>query len=213
VSEQTRWSIAGVAFVLMGLGLVWMLCHPMALRDESDCNPKPYSYARAQLWLWTAVILPAWVVVWAQRGVFWPLNETCLALLGISGSTAAAARMIDHRDASDPGVVRHQDAARSKGFFEDILSDEKGVSIHRFQSLVFNLAYALAFLLETFEPARKAFPSFDGSTLALLGVSTATYVMIKATENVKSSAAAARTPAVSDELVDPGGYDEAQPER
>lgn len=213
MSEQARWIVASVALSLMAIGLLWMLFDPMALRDESDCKPRPYSYARVQLWWWTAVVLPAWIVIWAKMGVFLPLNETCLALLGISGSTAAAGRVIDRRDAADPRIVRHQDEGRSKGFFEDILSDEKGVSIHRFQSLAFNMAYALAFLLQAFERGRAAFPSFDGSTLALLGVSTATYVAVKATENTSALPEASRPVAPSDELLDPGGYDEAPNER
>jgi hypothetical protein len=181
--EKTRWIISALVLIPYALGTLWMLRHPSALRDESTANPSPFSFARVQLWWWTSVIVPSWFVVWAQHGTFWPLNETCLALLGIGGATAVAGRMIDAREGADPSLVRHQNAAASQGFFNDILSDENGVSVHRFQCLVFNLAYALSFALTTFQPGQSAFPSFDGSTLALLGVSAGAYIAIKSTEN------------------------------
>jgi hypothetical protein len=202
--------------VLFALGAIWLLVHPSALRDQSR-EPRPYSFSRVQLWWWTIVILPSWIVIWAMRNEFWPFNTTCLVLLGLSGTTTLAARIIDDRDRQNPRVVRHQDEPDAEqGFFEDILSDEQGVSIHRFQALVFNLAFSLGFLLETFKDLSKnAFPTFDAATLSLLGLSSATYVAIKAKENAEKPAeirAAAPLPSLSDEVLDPGGYDDAVPD-
>ncbi|HVZ34891.1 MAG TPA: hypothetical protein VG963_20835, partial [Polyangiaceae bacterium] len=161
---------------------------PSALRDDSQQTPKPFSYSRVQLLFWTIVILSCWVGEWGESGQFWQLNETCLALLGIGGATTLAGRMIDARDAADTRVDRQKNLGTSTGFFQDILSDSQGVSVHRFQGLAFNLAYALSFALQTFQAGAKKFPDFEGSTLALLGISAGTYVALKATENRPTTA-------------------------
>jgi hypothetical protein len=211
MSGEVRWTITGIALVFMAIGCIWLLFHPTALRDDSEREPKPYSYARVQLWLWTFVILPCWIVLWGMDNSFRAFNATCVALLGIGSATTISGRIIDSRDSADPSITRHQDREGSKGFFEDILSDEKGVSIHRFQNLVFNLAYALWFALQTFAPKPKPdyliFPEFSADTLALLGISSATYVALKATENKSVAPSTARSTS-SDELLDPGGYDD-----
>lgn len=204
MDERYRWTLAGAGLVLMALSGIWMLVHPTALRDESSCDPRPYSYSRVQLWWWTFVILPAWLVAWAVYDELWQFNSTALALLGLGGATTVAARLIDGRDESQTKVTRHQDENGSKGFFIDILSDSQGVSMHRYQGLVFNVVYAFSFLISTFDGRRK-FYDFDPATLALLGVSTATYIAIKATENRPSSGATAPR---SDELLDPGAHDD-----
>jgi hypothetical protein len=183
MTAETHRVAAWIAIaVLLGSG-AWMIWHPSALRDDSTQTPKPFSYSRVQLLFWTLVILSCWAGEWGESGQFWQLNETCLALLGIGGATTLAGRMIDARDAADARVERQQNLEASKGFFEDILSDGQGVSVHRFQGLAFNIAYALSFALQTFQAGAKKFPDFEGSTLALLGISAGTYVALKATEN------------------------------
>jgi hypothetical protein len=189
-SETLRWWIASPGLVLLALGLIWLFFNRTALRDpgtRSGSTPgggtaRPYSLARVQLWWWTALLLPSWVIVWARLGVLWEFNSTCVALLGLSGTTVVSSRIIDNHDAARNDVRPHQDEA-SAGFFEDILSDASGVSIHRFQLLVFNIAFGLAFLLETFKPGSAGFPQFDATTLVLLGVSVGTYTASKALEN------------------------------
>lgn len=185
MTEQTRWIVAGVGEGLFLLGVAWFGAATEALRDESAAKKKPYSFARVQLLFWTAVVIGSWLLVWALNGTFWDFNGTCLTLLGISGATTIAARVIDSRDISDPEIRRHQDDTKgSKGFFRDILSDDKGPSIHRYQSLVFNVAFAFWFVLETVESSSGGvFPEFAPTTLALLTFSSGTYLAIKATEN------------------------------
>jgi len=203
LSPDVRWAIAGVELVLFSLGALWLLFHRAALRDIGS-EPRSYSWSRVQLWWWTVIILPLWILLWGPDGEFYQFNPTCLVLLGLSGTTTIAGRIIDDREQADPAVTPRTPAAQATAsqitdsgaaaiavpaartnFFTDILSDQQGISIHRFQALVFNVAFAFAFVLDTFSPenwSKQSFPTFDPSTLALLGLSSITYVALKAKE-------------------------------
>lgn len=170
----------GVAALV--LSAVWLFLNPTALRDESTQSPRPYSLSRVQLAWWTLIVLGAYLAVYAHAGKFWPLNGTCLSLLGVGAATSVAGRIVDTRQ-QEAQVPRHQDAEPSHGLFSDILSDENGVSIHRFQTVAFNVAFAISFLVGTFQqPGATAFPSFDAITLLLLGVSSSVYIAVKSNE-------------------------------
>jgi hypothetical protein len=181
------------AIVLSG---VWLFLNPTALRDTSAQSPRPYSLSRVQLAWWTLIVLGAFFGVFEWKGQFWALNSTCLALLGIGAGTSVAGRIIDTRQ-QEAMLPRHQDAEPSHGLFNDILSDDSGVSVHRFQTVAFNLAYGVTFLVWTFggEPAASAFPSFDSTTLLVLGFSSSVYIAVKPTEAASAAAAPAATAA------------------
>jgi hypothetical protein len=179
----------------LALSGVWLYLNPTALRDESTQSPRPYSLSRVQLAWWTLIVLGAFVGVYEWTGQFWSLNATCLALLAIGAGTSVAGRIVDTRQ-QEAMLPRHQDAEPSHGLFNDILSDENGASVHRFQTVAFNLAYGVAFLVWTFrDPSATAFPSFDSTTLLVLGVSSSVYIAVKPTE--ASSAPAAAAPAAA----------------
>lgn len=114
-------------------------------------------------------------------GTLWPFNETFLALLGMSLATTTAGRIIDNQQISDANVKRHQDGFPSEGFFADILSDENGLSVHRFQAAFLNLIYGGAFVVQTLSN-NGTFPTFEVQTLAMLGISSSAYLALKATE-------------------------------
>lgn len=159
------------------------------IKDDSTQDNKPYSYAKSQLFWWTAIIISEfiWCAV-LNNGDIPKLNSLCLALLGISAGTAAAGALIDNSDKSVPGLVRHQDANTSSSFIRDILSDAQGnYSIHRFQSFIFNLVIGLIFLWKFFSGDKSAFPVFDDPQyiLGLLGISNLGYAGLKMGENVQ----------------------------
>lgn len=184
-------------FVAFAIGALRVLFDKNALRDDSSAVPKPYSLARVQLWFWTVVILGSWILTYGICHEIWALNGTCLTLLGISGLTTSAGRIIDNRDARDPGTAG-PNPERSAGFFADILSDERGLSVHRFQLLSFNLMFGTAFLTDVFSKLDDGkFPSFDPQSLTLLGLSSGTYVAIKSME--KQSAAPASAPPAAEQ--------------
>jgi hypothetical protein len=159
------------------------------LRDTSTALQRPYSFSRAQLAWWSCIIISALIGVVKASKKFPVLDGTTLLLLGISGGTMTGAQAIDSSDRSNPGARagRHQNQ-NSEDFFLDILSDASGVSIHRFQALIFNAAYGIWFLSETLQMLSGTtgpgqMPVIDKSSLALLGISSGTYAAVKTLEN------------------------------
>ncbi len=165
-------------------------------KDESyDANNKlrplkerPYSYAKVQLFWWTMIILCCYIAFFAMHCVLVPLNMTTIVLLGLGAAVFAGGRIIDNRqkDSVPTGKRIQDESARGDSFFTDILSDENGISIHRFQSLVFNLVFGIAFIYFFVTAVcchKYPFIDFNEWQFALLGISSATYLGIKATEN------------------------------
>jgi len=169
------------------------------LRDQGRTPKKPFSLARTQLMWWTLVIGLCVILYCGAAGAVPDISGTVLVLLGIGAATTFSARIIDARQ-RDAAVAAgntplHQDEP-SQDFFTDVLSDESGLSVPRFQSFAFNLIYGVSFLY-TF-CATSEFPEYNAEALALLGISSAGYVGVKALENKAAAPAAGQ----SDELID-----------
>lgn len=214
---------AAVGLALLLFGSFMLLNDKSALRDMStQQGEKPYSFSRVQLWWWTLIVLGCYLGAYAITGKSWELNETCLILLGISTVTTAGARMVDNQQENNPNIERHQNCNASEGFLTDILSDENGLSVHRFQALIFNVAYGLTFVVGVFTDITRpdkvyGFPTYDSMVLSLLGISSGAYIVMKMNENTAATTpapgastatpAAPATPAATsssnDELVDP----------
>ena len=69
--------------------------------------------------------------------------------------------------------MRH--ARKDSGWI--LLSDERGVSFHRFQMLAWALILGVMFLIEVL--ARLGMPVLDPTLLGLLGISSGTYLGLK----------------------------------
>jgi len=159
------------------------------LRDISTATDKPYSLSRVQLAWWTIIIFSAATTILFKRGEFPTFDQSTLILLGISSATAATARMVDLSDQNNILKTRHQDSG-NQSFFLDILSDENGASIHRLQTVLFNLIMGVWFIFEVMRnisnpgmDVNKIIPVVEGNNLVFLGISTATYVALKSSEN------------------------------
>lgn len=168
------------------------------LRDQSTARPQPYSWSRVQLAWWSVIILSSFIAILltSKDHQVPSLDQSTLILLGISGATILTARMIDVSDAGS-NLVRHQDSA-SQNFFLDILSDNNGASVHRFQAIVFNVAFGCWFITQTVTNIHSAdinaiIPKISDQNLILLGLSSATYAAMKTTEN-KSNVATPPSP-------------------
>ena len=149
------------------------------LKDESCAVNKPYSLARFQLAWWTFVIVVSYILIYALKEDMNIVTTSALALLGISVTATGFARTIDYaQQNNDSG--RHQNE-ESEGFLLDLLSDENGLSIHRFQNFVFTILFGLIFLYRIFKDCRM--PEFGNMELALMGISSGTYVAVKSLEN------------------------------
>jgi hypothetical protein len=159
------------------------------LRDISKSPEKPYSLSRAQLAWWSVIIISSFISILFSFNMAPTLTESALILLGISASTTAVGRIIDKADQAK-GIPLSQDE-KSQGFLIDILSDEKGVSIYRLQTVLFNLAFGIWYICTVFYYMKNftgtnvdsIMPIISNNNLVLLGVSSATYVVLKTKEN------------------------------
>jgi hypothetical protein len=97
-------------------------------------------------------------------------------VLAADGSTAApaAANAPAPSAASGPAVPR---VVASQGFLHDVLTGPQGLSLYRFQMLGWTLVLGVIFVSEVYD--RLWMPDFSPSLLALMGISSATYLGAK----------------------------------
>jgi hypothetical protein len=78
------------------------------------------------------------------------------------------------------GAVSRLRRVRFVGYFlGDILADTDGISVHRFQIFVWTIVLGIIFLRSVV--TELSMPEFNGTLLALMGISSATYVGAKLT--------------------------------
>jgi hypothetical protein len=74
----------------------------------------------------------------------------------------------------------------SNGWLMDVLSDGNGISLHRFQMLIWTFVLIGIFFTEVYN--KMAMPTFSSTLLALMGISSGTYIGFKFPEqNVPSA--------------------------
>ncbi|HWR01437.1 MAG TPA: hypothetical protein VN371_06200 [Chlorobaculum sp.] len=166
-------------------------------------GPKsPYSLALVQMAIWYYVVTMSFIYLTFTSGGLPELNNSTMILLGISSATAVGAKVIDSAnidksksDAADKGgkdsaqVAKDGDALsikleewKSKGFLYDILSDEYGIALSRFQIFVWTIIMVLIFVY--YVVTEKTVPDFtDSNLLLLMGISSGSYAGYKLKEN------------------------------
>lgn len=77
-------------------------------------------------------------------------------------------------------VTKQLAPQRTEGFFTDILSDGDGVSFHRFQMVAWTVALVVVFVFGVIDQLEMR--EFDKTLLALMGISSGTYVGFKISE-------------------------------
>lgn len=172
--------IISIIFSVILFIFLMLLCKKTALvRDKSTLPEakRPFSLSRSQLAWWTYIILASYLFIYLVTGETELLNFTAVTLLGISAGTTAVGTTID---SSESAKDRHQNN-ESQGWLTDILSDSGGISIHRLQSLIFNLIFGIIFI--RYVVSNFAMPEFSDNQLILLGLSAGTYSFVKTREN------------------------------
>src|SRR5262249_33211362 len=112
------------------------------------------------------------------------INKTALVLMGIFAGTAVASTMIDKKEIND-NLPRHQNSP-SEGFFIDILSDDSGISLHRFQNFVWTVIAMVIYVYKvSMIRTGCILPELSDTLLALTGISSATYLVLRARENTQ----------------------------
>jgi hypothetical protein len=71
----------------------------------------------------------------------------------------------------------------SQRFLTDILSDDQGVSLHRFQMAAWTVIVGIVFMHEVW--SKLAMPDFNATLLGLMGISAGTYVAFKIPDTPK----------------------------
>lgn len=132
--------------------------------------------------------MSSYLTIYLVTGELPTIPDSLLALLGIGLANDWIGKLINYSQAEKTDK-RHQDL-QTQGFFVDILTDERGISIARLQFLLFNVAAGLYFARYVLKTC--AMPTFDAQLLTLLGVSSAALLAAKTQENLVNP----NTPAV-----------------
>jgi hypothetical protein len=147
-------------------------------------SSNPFSLSRVQLAVWTVIISCSYIYLelcmdnCSSTGI----NQTALILMGISAAVTTGSTLIDKREIQD-GRDRHQNTP-SEGFFVDILSDDNGISIHRFQNVIWTAIAIIIYLNEVYSiRAGCALPELSETLLALTGISSVTFLALRSQEN------------------------------
>jgi hypothetical protein len=161
---------------------------------------RPYSLAKAQMAFWFFLILFSFLFIWAVTGAHDTLTQSTLVLMGIGAGTALGViaqnkgkeaksdtlasltglqqeRAAIVASGGDTKPVDAQIAVitpSSTGFLNDVLTDKDGISIHRFQLFVWTLVLGIIFIKEVY--SNLAMPEFNGTLLALMGISSGTFL-------------------------------------
>jgi hypothetical protein len=145
--------------------------------------PRPFSLARTQFAFWTAIITSSYIYLMFYRHCGIPIHfdASTLAMLGISVGTTMGGIVIDKQQ----GQLRRHQNAPSKGFFIDILSDENGVSIARFQQVVWTFIAGVLYITQLSDSTlpEGQLPKLDSAILLMSGLSNAAYLSLKMKEN------------------------------
>ena len=149
------------------------------LKANSSNLDAPYSFSKVQLMWWTVIVSCCFIILYGRIGDFNLLNHSTLILLSIGMATTASSSLIDVGQ-KDKKMARHQDGT-SIGFFRDIMSDGTGISMHRFQGVLFNVLFGITFVVTFW--TKKDFPDYNAAELSLMGASSAAYLALKTNEN------------------------------
>jgi hypothetical protein len=104
-----------------------------------------------------------------------PQNAVLVAntAAAVTAANAAVAQLTAQVNQLAPKVA-------STNFFDDILTDVNGISLHRFQNVVWTLVLGVIFVADAV--MHTTMPEFDATLLALLGISNGVYLGLKVPE-------------------------------
>jgi hypothetical protein len=95
----------------------------------------------------------------------------------LESSLAAAEKEIEQHEQKIKKISERLKTPVSNGFINDILSDDNGLSFHRFQMFAWTLVLIIVFFSQVYR--MLTMPDFDTALLALMGISSGTYIGFK----------------------------------
>ena len=161
--------------VALWIALGYLGCKSGMLRDDGNqgasLKSRTFSLGRVQMAWWFGIIMSSYIFLWAMTREIPTLGSQALLLMGISGVTGL----------TSAGLNAGKDLPVSSGnFFEDLLTDAYGVTLHRFQMLAITVILGVMFLIHVV--TSLSMPDFDGTLLSLMGIAGGTYVGFKVPE-------------------------------
>lgn len=166
-------------FILAAGLFAWLVVSSNILRDPgpepASGARKTFSLARWQMAWWFFIILSAYLLIWIMTGDRDTLSSSALALFGISSATALGAVAIDASKRAN--AAASLPPMSSQGFIDDILTDKDGISLHRFQIMIWTIVLGFIFAISVYN--NLGMPEFSGTLLALMGISNGTYIGFK----------------------------------
>ena len=168
-----HWTMIWLALlILVALALVIYARRSDMLRNgpSVDGVSQPYSLARVQMAWWFFLLVVGYVFIWLVTGEVDSISPSLLGLVGISAATALAAVAITSPSSRGPRA--------SEGFMHDLISDDYGVvALDRLQVVVWTLVLGGIFLTAVLWDLTM--PEFSATMLALMGISSGTYIGFK----------------------------------
>jgi hypothetical protein len=148
-----------------------------------------FSLGRSQLAFWTVIIVSSFIDIFLKcstmRDFDIPVIDSVnLTLLGIAAGTTLVSKVIDNSQKDNQGEAISQQDYPSKDFLTDIISDEKGVSIHRLQNVIWTVVVGAIYI--GFVAGHEQLPDekiITTQLLSLMGISTGAYLGLKLNEN------------------------------
>jgi hypothetical protein len=171
--HRTTAIFAFIALLAAIIAFMYMARKTAIIRD-GDARSS-YSLGKTQLAWWSFIIIGSYVFIGIATGVLPKLTTDIITLLGISMGTTAGAKALD-RVGSKKGSVN----APSTRFLDDLLSDDSGVNIHRFQMFLWTLVFGAFFIGRSL--SKLELPTIDNGQLLLMGISSATYLGLRTAE-------------------------------
>jgi hypothetical protein len=167
------WTMTWLALLIaVAIALVVYARRSDMLRDGPSVDGvyQPYSLARVQMAWWFFLLVVGYVFIWLVTGEADSIAPSLLGLVGISAATALAAVAITSPSSRGPRA--------SEGFMHDLISDDRGVvALDRLQVVVWTLVLGGIFLTSVLWDLTM--PEFSATMLALMGISSGTYIGFK----------------------------------
>lgn len=164
-------------FVALWIALIYLGRKSGMLRDAGNqgdtLQHRTYSLSRVQMAWWFGIVIGSYIFLWVMSREIPTLSSQALLLMGISGATGLTSIGLDTG-------MQKQLPISSGRFFEDLLTDAYGVTLHRFQMLAMTVILGIMFIIQV--ATTLTMPEFDGSLLALMGIAGGTYVGFKVPE-------------------------------
>lgn len=166
--DWTTWAWLGL-MVLLAAIIILSAVRTDMLRDRASFEgvKPPYSLGRAQMAWWFFLVVLSFSFIWLVTGDRDTIPPSVLGLMGISAATAVVAAATS-RDESESSRA-------SAGWWRDLVSDERGtVALERLQVIVWTLVLSGVFV--TSVVWYLSMPDFNATLLALMGISSGTYL-------------------------------------